>query len=153
MSRRIGLRLLGVLLVVLVGFGAWWVTHSVVGSASGFHVVDGFWLGPESTCTDANAPDYCAAAIQTATEILEAQRPDVNIVRAAIAPPSCNATTYVVCTTAGLGRAFFVVFDLGDGSRLPVGVECQGTLTQGSEVVSTPACLLDVLNNYEAGAP
>jgi hypothetical protein len=153
MNRRDGLRLIVAILVVVVAFGAWWTISTVVLGASGFHVVDGHWLGPERTCTDANAPEYCAAAIQTATQVLEAQRPDANMVRAAIAPPSSSSTGYVVCAIGGLSHPVFVVFDLGDGSRIAVGVGCRGTVTQGSQVMSTPACAPELIPNQEAGTP
>ena len=153
MNRRDGLRVLVAILVVVVGFGAWWTISTVVLGNSGFHVVDGHWLGPETTCADTNAPEYCADAIQTATQVMEAERPDANMVRAAIAPPSCSSTTYVVCATSGLSQPVFVVFDLGDGSRLAVGLGCRGTVTQGNQTVSTPACAPEVIPNQEAGMP
>ena len=139
---------------LLIGFGAWWTISTVVLGTSGFHVVDGHWLGPETTCTDVNAPDYCDAAIQAATQVVAtAQRPDAYVVRAAIAPPSCSSTTYVVCATAGLSHPVFVIFDLGDGSRLAVGLGCRGTVTQGDQVLSTPACAPELIPNQEADSP
>jgi hypothetical protein len=147
-----GVRIAGVLLIVVAAFGAWWITHAMVGSVSGFHVVDGYWLGPESTCTNANAPDYCAAAIASATPVLKAQRPDAKVVRAAIAPQSCDATTYVICTNGGMSTAtVFVVFDLADGTRHAVGLLCQGAITDGSLVVTIPNCRPDNITNQESG--
>jgi hypothetical protein len=151
MNRRLGLVLGMILVVVLVG--ASWVISAAVGGASGFHVVDGYWLGPESTCLDANEPGYCDAAIATATLALEAQSPGAVVVRAAIAPPSCASTTYVICTTAGLYKGVFVIFDLGDGSRQAVGLVCEGTVTQGSQVSSAPNCRPYELSNHEAVGP
>lgn len=147
MSRRIGLRLAGVLLVVVAGFGAWWVMSTAVSTASGFHVVDGYWLGPESRCTDSNSPSYCDSAVQAATPVLAAQRPGAVVVRAAVAPPSCSPTTYTICTTAGLYKGVFVVFDLSDGSRQAIGLICEGTVTEGSEVVRAPDCRPYALTN------
>ena len=151
MNRRLGLA--GVVIVVAAAFGAWWVMSTAVEAISGFHVVDGYWLGPESRCTDANAPDYCDAAIQTATQVLEAQRPDARVVRAAIAPQSCDATTYVICTNGGMNTAtLFAVFDLADGTRQAVGLLCQGAITDGSLVVTVPNCRPDNITNQESGS-
>jgi len=149
MNRRLGL--VFVMILVVAGFGAWRLMSAAVGGISGFHVVDGYWLGPESTCTDANEPDYCGAAIATATLALEAQRPTAQVVHAAIAPPSCDATSYVICTTAGLYKGVFVVFDLRDGSRQVVGLMCEGTVTQGSQVSTASKCRPDDLANQETG--
>jgi hypothetical protein len=149
MSRRIGLRLGGVLLILLAGFGAWRATHATSGSVSGFHVVDGYWLGPETACSDANAPDYCLAAVATATLDLEAQGSHTQIVRAVIAPQSCDATTYVFCANGGMKTAtLFVVFDLADGTRQTVGLLCQGAVTDGSLIVA-PNCRPDHIHNQE----
>jgi len=150
MNRRLGLA--GVVIVVAAAFGAWWVMSTAVEAISGFHVVDGYWLGPESRCTDANAPDYCDAAIQTATQVLGAQRPGAVVVRAAIAPESCGATTYVICTNGGMNTTtLFAVFDLADGTRHAVGLLCQEAITDGSLVVTVPNCRPDNITNQETG--
>jgi hypothetical protein len=152
MNRRLGLA--GVLIVVVAAFGAWWVLSTAVATTSGFHVVDGYWLGPESMCTDTNASDFCDAAVQAGTQVLAAQEPGARILRAAIAPQSCGATTYVICTNGGMDTAtMFAVFDLADGSRQVVGLLCQGAITEGSVVVTVPNCYPDQIKNQDNGSP
>jgi hypothetical protein len=138
MSRRT--RLARVLVIVVVAFGAWWLMSAAVVAISGLHAVNGYWLGPEATCTSATEPD-CDAAIQTATTALEARRPGAEVVRAAIASPSCSQAMLVICMTAGGVWNVFVVFDLGDGSREVIGVACPGIRPPGSAPSCRPADL------------
>lgn len=139
------------LILGLAGFGAWRVMSVPGDSTSGFHVVDGYWLGPESTCPDANSSSSCDAAVQAAIQVLASQSPGAVVVRAAIAPPSCDSTTYRICTTAGLYKGIYVVFDLRDSSRQVVGLICQGTVTEGSAIVSEPNCRPYGLTNQTTG--
>lgn len=154
MNRRVAVRLVGILLIVVAVVGVWQATHSTYGSVSGFHVVDGYWLGPESSCSDASAPDYCATAIVTATAALDAQGTHAQIVRAMIAPQSCAPTTFVYCTNGGMNTTtLFVVFDLGDGSRRPVGLLCQGAISVNDQAPTAPNCQPDNITNMEVGTP
>jgi hypothetical protein len=143
MSRRGGLFLMAVLLVVLAGCGAERPTPAPIGNFSGFHVVDGYWLGPETTCADPAAPVACPTAIATATPIVTAQHADAGILRATVAEPNCSGTTLSPCTGAGLYKGLYVVFDLSDGSRRIVSLICEdsGPTSQG------PDCRLYPLTN------
>jgi len=100
MNRRSGLA--GVLIVVVAAFAAWWVLSAAVTGASGLHEIDGYWLGPETTCTPADEPS-CDAAIQAATQALAAQMSGAAVVRAAVATPSCRSAAYVVCAPRRAG--------------------------------------------------
>jgi hypothetical protein len=150
MNRRIVLRLAAVLLIAVAVVGVWRATHATYGSPTGFHVVDGYWLGPEASCSDAGAPDYCSAAIVTATAALDAIGSHAQIVLATIAPQSCDAQSYVFCTNGGFGtETVFVVFDLADGSREPVGLLCQRAMSVNDQPPTAPNCHADNITNQE----
>jgi hypothetical protein len=154
MNRRVGVRIAGVLLLLLAVVGVWQATHATYGSVSGFHVVDGHWLGPETSCSDANAPDYCATAIVTATAAFAAQGPHAQVLRSTIAPQSCDGSTYVICTNGGMGTTtLFVVFDLTDGSRHAVGLLCQTAISVNDQPSTPPNCQPDNITNLEVGSP
>lgn len=150
MRPRLWLALAASIVLVVAAFGAWQATHATTGSPTGFHVVDGYWLGPERSCSDGSAPDYCSAAIVTATAALDARGSHAQIVRATIAPQSCDAQSYVYCTNGGFGTAtVFVVFDLADGSREPVGLLCQRAISVNNQPPAAPNCSADNITNQE----
>jgi len=149
--RRIAVILSAILLVV--GLAAMWSFTRMdpspsPGARSGFHVVDGYNLGPESPCTagthvDPSASlegryrygssDFCDAAVAAATPLLLAKVPGATILKTAVAPPSCG-DPYIICTLAALGTPLFAVFDLADGSRQAIELRCMGPTIQGSSI-------------------
>jgi hypothetical protein len=151
MRRRRIKVVVGVLILVAVVVAAGNISRLLPNSSpdptSGFHIIDGYTLGPESPCSAAThvdpsaslvghyqygSPDFCDGAVPAATEVLLAESPGAAIVRAAVAPPSCG-DPYTICTFGELGTPLFVVFDLANGSRRAIGLQCLGPQeTQGS---------------------
>jgi len=146
--------LAGSIVLIAVIVGAWRFTNATYGSPTGFHVVDGHWLGPERSCSDVSAPDYCQAAVATASVALDAQGSHAQIVRAAIAPQNCSGSTLALCTNGGMGtETVFVVFDLADGSRHAVGLLCQRAISVNNQPPTAPSCQPDNITNMEVGSP
>jgi hypothetical protein len=117
----------------------------------GPHVVDGYPIGPEDVCPGAPSPDtLCAVAVPVATQSLVSREPAAVVVRASIAVPTCSDTAFVICTTAGLAKPAFVVFDLQDGSRRVIGEACQGPAYSGASnaIVEAPKCMASDLSSY-----
>ena len=102
----------------------------------GPHVIDGYHIGREIRCPGTSGNSYCAVAVPVATEALVSRDPGAVVVRASIAEQMCSDT---ICTTAGLARQYFVVFNLEDGSRKAIGVACGALVVDGA--LKDPACV------------
>jgi hypothetical protein len=140
----------GAILLVLVLVAGLSLTRTTPGldPRGGFHVVDGYNLGPETPCTAAThvepsaslvghyeygSPDFCDVAVGVATPLLVTQAPRALIVGAAVAPLSCG-DPYVGCQLTALGTPVLVVFDLANGSRRAFELWCMAPLWDGSTV-------------------
>jgi hypothetical protein len=117
----------------------------------GPHVVDGVHMGAEGVCPEAPSPnDLCALAVPFATQGLVSREPAAVVVRASIAEPTCSADGKIMCTFAGLAKPAFVVFDLQDGSRRVIRVDCQGAVYSGASnaIVEAPRCTVGDLDYF-----
>jgi hypothetical protein len=125
-------RSLGIVVVVAMLAGCarpnaagWW--------DEGTHAVDGYWVTWERPCVP-EADEACTVAIETATTILKAKDPGVNITGAVIAGYPIQQgkdSSEVTVLLGGLWKPKFVIFDLDDGWRRTIGLTCGPDFSTG----------------------
>jgi hypothetical protein len=121
------------------------------------HLVDGTWIGTETSCADGDVGLECRTIIEVT---LQALAPDVRS-RTARAVLADLPTTYVMSTgeqrtarlAAGISTRKAVIIDLVDGSRRVVGLWCHLPYS-GSDnrlIVRDVTCGIDPLEYWRDG--
>jgi hypothetical protein len=82
---------------------------------------------------------WCTISVAEATKLVQAKYPGVGIVQTRLAPPMCAVGQ--LCTFGGLEQPVFVVFDMADGSRRAMVVQCGGPTYTNGQLIQDRYCV------------